>query len=203
MSEVKIFTSGAEIKNVERKIKQRLNYTDNKEFGYEVVDAIRSLCAFVIMNHNDPSWCSLLDADDLAVLNYADDLKNFYEHSSGNELSYKIICVLLADIIDSIKDFEKGESEARGVFRFASSGTLFSLFTILGLYENGTRLLANNYDKAYDGNRKFPSRSVPMSANIAFVLYNCSSNDEFKVRCSLLHCSLLQDAINDSRNVMS
>lgn len=128
------------------------------------------------MNHDDYSWCTLLDGESLDVINYVGDLKNFYEHSFGNELGYKIICVLLADIIENLEDFSKASSEARGVFRFASSGTIFALLTALGAYDNGTTLSASNFRSK--NSRRFPSGLVPMSANIALVLYKCMRTEK-------------------------
>ena len=120
------------------------------------------------MNHNDDSWCALLNKEDLDAINYASDLENFYEHSFGNELSYKIICILLGDITKNLEDFSKGTNDVRAEFRFASSATLFSLFTILEVFHNGSVLRANNFKE--NRNRKF-SNLVPMSANVAVVLY--------------------------------
>ena len=156
-------------------IEKRLRINGTLSLTFQDADTVRKLCAFGIMNHNDDSWCALLDSENLNVLNYAGDLEKYYEHSFGNELSYKIICVLLGDITDSLDDFSKGTSEFRGVFRFASSGTLFSLLTMLGSFDNVTALRADNFKQS--SNRKFPSTLVPMSANIALVLYTCYSTE--------------------------
>ncbi|XP_028413993.1 multiple inositol polyphosphate phosphatase 1-like [Dendronephthya gigantea] len=172
LPEVEKFTQGPEIRNVIRTIEKRLRINGTISLTFEDVDVIRRLCAFGIMNHEDDSWCALLDSASLDVMNYVGDLKNFYEHSFGNELGYEIICVLLADIIENLEDFSKGSSEARGVFRFASSGTMFALLTALGAYDNGTTLSASNFRP--NSSRRFPSRLVPMSANIALVLFKCN-----------------------------
>ena len=186
LDEYKNFIKGPEIKEVIKAVEKRLRINGSISLTFEDVEIIGQLCAFGIMNHGDDSWCALLSEDDLDVLNYAADLENYYQHSFGNELSYKIICVLLGDITKNLEDFSKEKKDARGEFRFASSGTLFSLFTILGAYDNGTVLRANNFEQ--NRNRTSPSNLVSMSANVAFVLYKCNStngkggNSDHKVR---------------------
>ena len=130
------------------------------------------------MNHDDDSWCALLNKEDLDAINYASDLENFYEHSFGNELSYKIICILLGDTQKTWRIFQREPcNDVRAEFRFASSATLFSLFTILEVFHNGSVLQANNFKE--NRNRKF-SDLVPMSANVAFVLNKCNSTYQSK-----------------------
>jgi hypothetical protein len=175
LDEYKKFIKGPEIKDVIQAVEKRLQINGTISLTFEDAEIITRLCAFGIMNHEDESWCVLLDKEDLNALNYASDLENFYQHSLGNELSYKIICVLLGDIIEKLEDFPKGTNTVRGEFRFASSGTLFSLLTMLGAFDNGTALQESNFKQ--NNIRKFSSRSVPMSANVALVLYKCNSTD--------------------------
>ena len=86
----------------------------------------------------------------------------------------------------NLKEFSEGKIEARGVFRFSSSGTLTALLTILGLYKDTVPLTAGNYRE--QNNRFFRlSNMVTMSANIALVLFECNSTEvagkhQFKVQ---------------------
>lgn len=93
-----------------------------------------NISTLLLMNRNDSSWCSLLDEEDLKVLEYQGDMKNYYKHSYGNKLAYEIICPLLSDITQNLRDFTTNNSEFRGVFRFTSSGTVISLLTMLSKY---------------------------------------------------------------------
>ena len=106
-----------------------------------------NISTLLLMNRNDSSWCSLLDEEDLKVLEYQADLKNYYEHSYGNKLAYEIICPLLSDITQNLRDFTTNNSEFRGVFRFTSVGTVISLLTMLGVFQNTTHLRADNYQQ--------------------------------------------------------
>ena len=141
-----------------------------------MVEKIYRLCAFGIMNRGDNTWCALLDDEDVRVLEYQGDLEAYYEHSYGNELSYKILCPLLTEMTKQLQDFSKGKSDVHGVFRFASSGSLIPLLTIFGLYKDSLPLRADNY--LQQSQRQFRiSNMVTMSANIALVLYECNSTE--------------------------
>ena len=173
LEEVEKFIEGPEIKSLTKRLEERLRITGNLSLTFDQVENIFRLCAFGLMNRNDSSWCSLLDEEDFKVLEYQGDLKNYYEHSYGNKLSYEIICPLLSDITQNLRDFATNNSEFRGVFRFTSSGTVISLLTMLGVFQNTTHLRADNYQQ--NDKRTFKSNKVPMSANVAVVLYTCNS----------------------------
>ena len=171
LGEVKKFKEGPEIRNLTKRLEERLDTS----LTFDYVEAIFKLCVFGVMNREDKSWCALLEDEDMKIMEYQGDLENYYEHSYGNELSYKIICPLLSDIYQNLKDVAAGKSDLRGVFRFTSSGTLISLLTMLGLLKDATPLKADNYRQK--GQRNFRSETVPMSGNIAVVLYSCNSTE--------------------------
>lgn len=177
VEEIERFVKGPEIKNVTKQLEERLQITGKLSLTFDFVEKIFRLCAFGVMNRGDNSWCSLLNEDDIKVLEYQDDLENYYEHSYGNSLNHKIECTLLSDITQHLRDFSMGKNTFRGVFRFTSSGTLVSLLTILGLFRDTVPLRADNYIQ--QNKRLFMiSNMVPMSANIAFVLYSCNSTEK-------------------------
>ena len=179
LGEVDEFNEGPEIKNLTKRLEERLQITGKLSLTFDSVEKMFRLCAFGFMNRGDTSWCSLLEEEDIKVLEYQGDLQNYYEHSYGNKLSYEIICPLLSDITQNLRDFSTNKTESRGVFRFTSSGTVISLLTMLGLFQNTTRLRADNYQQNDKGN--FTSNLVPMSANVAVVLYACDSTDKLQV----------------------
>lgn len=177
VAEVEKFTEGPELNNLTTRLENRLGVTGKLSLTNDFVEKIFRLCAFGIMNRGDNSWCALLDEEDMKILEYQGDLEAYYEHSYGNQLSYKIVCPLLSEMTKNLQDFSKEKSDVRGVFRFASSGTLTSLLTILGLYKDTEPLRADNY--LQQSKRQFRlSYMVPMSANIALVLFECNSTKE-------------------------
>ena len=177
VEEAEDFAKGPEIKNLTKQLEKRLQITGKLSLTFDFVEKIFRLCAFGVMNRGDNSWCSLLDEEDIKVLEYQGDLQNYYEHSYGNSLNHKIECTLLSDITQHLRDFSMEKSTFRGVFRFTSSGTLVSLLTILGLFKDSVPLRADNYIQ--QNKRQFMiSNIAPMSANIAFVLYACNSTEK-------------------------
>ena len=176
LGEVEKFSEGPEIKNLTKRLEERLQITGKFSLTFDFVEKIFRLCAFGFMNREDTSWCSLFEEEeDIKVLEYQGDLQNYYEHSYGNKLSYEIICPLLSDITQNLRDFSTKKTAFRGVFRFTSSGTVISLLTMLGLFQNTTQFRADNYQQ--NEKRAFTSNKVPMSANVAVVLYECNSTE--------------------------
>lgn len=186
LQEVEKFMEGPEVKNVTRRLEERLQLTGKVSLTFDYVEKIFRLCSFGVMNRDDYTWCPLLDHEDMKVLEYQADLEAYYEHSYGNQLSYKVVCPLLSQMSTNLKEFSEGKIDARGVFRFSSSGTLTALLTILGLYRDTVPLTAGNYRE--QNNRLFRlSNMVTMSANIAMVLFACNSTEmagkhQFKVQ---------------------
>ena len=159
LGEVEKFNEGPEIKNLTKRLEKRLQITGKLSLTFDFVQKIFRLCAFGYMNRRDTSWCSLLEEEDIKVLEYQGDLQNYYEHSYGNKLSYEIICPLLSDITQNLRDFS----------------TKKTMLTMLGLFQNTTRLRADNYPQ--NAKRDFTSNRVPMPANVTVVLYECNSTD--------------------------
>ena len=185
LGEVEKFSESPEIKNLTKRLEGRLMITGKLSLTSDFVEKIFRLCAFGFMNRGDTSWCSLFEEEGIKVLEYQGDLQNYYEHSYGNKLSYEIICPLLSDITQNLRDFSTKKTEFRGVFRFTSSGTVISLLTMLGFFQNTTRFRADNYQQ--NEKRDFTSNKVTMSANVAVVLYECNSTGklEYKLQVSV------------------
>ena len=169
LQEYEEFKSGREIKRVSENLEGKLNVSGGASLEAEV---LFKLCAFGVSLQNDWSWCSLFDKDDADVLQYLQDLETYYESSYGHELSYKIICPLVADITDTLASFTAGNRLPLGIFRFTHSGTVIALLTALNLYKDPLPLRADNYAK--QSARKFRTSEIsPMAANAAFILYRC------------------------------
>ncbi|EDO37606.1 predicted protein, partial [Nematostella vectensis] len=178
MLEPRKFAQGSEMQRVISNVKSRLGMPKNAELNVEVVEKMFMLCAFLTVNDNDTSWCSLFEEEDLNVLEYYLDMWQYYEHGYGHEITYKSICPLVAEIAQTIKSFTK-KKIPNGIFRFAHSGGIISLQSILSLYRDPIPLTAGNYHKL--SNRTFRiARNAPMSSNIAFVLHECT--DGYKVQ---------------------
>ncbi|KAK3743401.1 hypothetical protein QZH41_002301 [Actinostola sp. cb2023] len=176
----KEFGLGSEMKKVISNIEERLNLKGKVSLNADMVEKMFWLCAFATMNNLRRDWCSVFDQEDMNTLEYYDDINQYYRHSYGNQVSYKTNCPIVSDIIDSLNTFVNGKlGHPYGIFRFTHIGSMIALQSILGMYKDPYKLMANNF--AQTTNRTFRiSRNVPMAANLAFVLYRCGK--EFKVQ---------------------
>ena len=173
-SETAKFMKGPEMRKVLQNISDRLKLGKKILLRPSWVVEMFLMCAFGMQTDSaDASWCSLFQEADLKVLEYLNDLKLYWDRSYGREINYKMSCPLYAEITDSFERFlESGKPH--GVFRFAHTGTVIPLLTMLGLYNDTSPTRADNFDQ--QANRTFRiSDVVPMGGNVAFVLYNCNN----------------------------
>lgn len=171
-SEHRKFMNGPEMRKVVRKITRRLRLSGKYSLRREDVVEIFLMCAFGVQTDSaDSSWCSVFKDEEFKVLEYLNDLKLYWDRSYGRKINYKMACPLYAEITDSFERFLK-KGKPRGIFRFAHTGTVIPLLTMLGLYNDSVPPRADNFNE--QANRAFRiSDVVPMSANVAFVFYNC------------------------------
>lgn len=171
-SEARKFLSGREMRKVVRKISKRLQLGGKFTLRPEEVVEMFLMCAFGVQTDSaDDSWCAVFEDEEIKVLEYLNDLKLYWDRSYGRKINYKMACPLYAEITDSFERFLP-QGKPHGIFRFAHTGTVIPLFTMLGLYNDSVPPRADNFDQ--QANRAFRiSDVVPMSANVAFVLYNC------------------------------
>lgn len=139
------FLKGPKVRSLTKRLEQRLQIIGKMSLTFDLVKKVFRLCAFGVMNRKDSSWCSLLEDDDVSIMQYQGDLETYYEHSYGNQLNLKMECTLLSKITKNLRDFSTGQTDLRGVFRFTSSSTLVKLLTILGLLKDSVPLRADNY----------------------------------------------------------
>lgn len=175
-SEYAKFMNGQEVRNVVQNITTRLNLTNKLKLRTGMVLEMFWLCAYGIQTDSaDTSWCSIFQEEHLNVLEYLNDLKLYWERSYGRKINYEMACPLYKEITDSFERFFKN-GKFHGVFRFAHTGTVTPLLTMLGLYNDSVPPRADNFDQQSNRKLRF-SRVVPMSANVAFVLYDCSEKN--------------------------
>ena len=167
------------MKRVALKVETKLNLDDPKiKLTHHDLDAIFIGCAYEMSMFSgsfDKGLCSLLDENDRLILEYAEDLENFYLSGNPlNPLTYRIACPLLKDIIKNMKEAVEGKSILQGIFRSAHSTAVLMLFTLLGLNQQHSPLTSNNFEEQMKNNERFRSSTVsPFAANVNFVLYNC------------------------------
>lgn len=173
------FLNGQELRRVVRNISDRLKLGKKFSLRPNWVVEMFLMCAFGIQTDSkDTSWCSVFEEEDLTVLEYLSDLKHYWSRSYGRQINYRMSCPLYSEITNSFERFLQF-GKPYGAFRFAHTGTVIPLLTMLGLYNDTLPPRADNFDQ--QGNRTFRiSNVVPMAANVAFVLYNCQTQNAGK-----------------------
>lgn len=171
-SEYRKFLDGPEMRRVSRNIAKRLGLTKKIPFRHDMALEMFLMCAFGIQTDSaDSSWCAVFEEADFKVVEYLSDLKLYWDRSYGRKINYKMACPLYVEITDTFENFLK-QGKPHGIFRFAHTGTVIPLLTMLGLYNDSVAPRADNFNQ--QANRTFRvSDVVPMSANVAFVLYKC------------------------------
>lgn len=110
-----------------------------------------------------------LDKNIAEVLEYGDELYNYYRDSYGFELSQKLPCMLIQDLI---KQMDSPVSSHKVTAYFSHSTTLLMMLSALGAHHDSVPLLANNFKS--NKNRKFRvSQISPYASSFAAVKYQC------------------------------
>ncbi|XP_029030768.1 multiple inositol polyphosphate phosphatase 1a [Betta splendens] len=181
LKEVDLFKQGPEMRRVQQKIADRLN-VPYKDVTDDMAEAAFHLCAyeFAIKTVNSP-WCQLLDEVDAQVLEYANDLKQFWKRGYGYEINSKSSCILFHDVFSrldkAVNEINSGQEVSEVVtVQVGHAETLLPLLTLLDLFKDSEALMSTNY--ATQARRAFrTSRMLPYAANLLFVLYDCGGGD--------------------------
>ncbi|KAG7219589.1 hypothetical protein INR49_018966 [Caranx melampygus] len=181
LTELDKFTQGPEMRRVQEKIADRLqvlysNITD------DMAEAAFYLCAyeFAIKTVNSP-WCRLFDEVDALVMEYANDLKQYWKRSYGYDINSKSSCILFHDLFSRLnkaaEENKSGQQVTEAVtIQIGHAETLLPLLTLLGFFKDSEALTSTNYATQTD--RSFrTSRMLPYAANLLLVLYDCGGGD--------------------------
>ncbi|NP_001071025.1 multiple inositol polyphosphate phosphatase 1a [Danio rerio] len=186
LEEVKRFNEGPEMKRVMEKMADRLD-VPYSSINDDSVEAAFYLCAyeFAILSVNSP-WCQLFDEVDAQVMEYSNDLKQYWKRSYGHVINSKSSCILFHDLfhrLDQIVDQINSDvpvTEAVTV-QVGHAETLIPLLTLLDLFKDDVPLNSTNFNTQQ--NRVFRSgRITPYAANLLVVLYRCPEGIRIGVR---------------------
>ncbi|XP_056109030.1 multiple inositol polyphosphate phosphatase 1b [Rhinichthys klamathensis goyatoka] len=177
LKEVERFKYSAEMDAVRKKISNRLQIPFN-QITPDMAEAAFFLCSyeFAIKSENSP-WCDLLDESDAQVLEYKNDLKQYWKRGYGHDINRKSSCPLFHDIFKRLdkaaNDYKFGEVKETATIQVGHGETLLPLLSLLAFFKDEKPLTAENFSSQH--NRMFrSSQIVPYAANLVFVLYECS-----------------------------
>ncbi|XP_035461526.1 multiple inositol polyphosphate phosphatase 1 [Scophthalmus maximus] len=181
LSEVDQFKKGPEMRRVQEKIADRLNVPYDT-INDDMAEAAFYMCAyeFAIKTVNSP-WCRLFDEVDAKVMEYANDLKQFWKRSYGHDINSKSSCILFHDVFSrldkAVNENQSGQQVTEAVtVQVGHAETLLPLLTLLGFFKDSEALTSSNY--ATQTHRSFrTSHMLPYAANLLLVLYDCGRGD--------------------------
>ncbi|KAM9848029.1 multiple inositol polyphosphate phosphatase 1-like [Aulostomus maculatus] len=179
--EVDKFKQGSEMRRVLKKIADHLGVPQSL-ITHDVAQAALDLCAyeFSIKAVNSP-WCSLFDEDDSKVMEYANDLLEFWKRGYGYDINSKSSCILFHDVFNRLNNVAHENRSGQQVneavtIQIGHADTLLPLLALLGFFKDSEALTSINY--ATQTQRSFrTSYMLPYAANLILVLYDCGEGD--------------------------
>jgi len=156
------------------------------EQTFPVIDAMWSACQseYVVFDTAD-QWCSVFSSDDVRVLEFYDDLSNYYRKGYGHQINYLVASPLLADIINNMKSNANpipDDYPVRANLRFGHAETIIPFSSLLGMFhKDGEVLTANMTNDEVDSRLWRFSAVSPLASNFAFAQYKCDNMDDTQV----------------------
>ncbi|NXJ00468.1 MINP1 phosphatase, partial [Psophia crepitans] len=193
MCQVNAFKEGSEMRKVLEKVASAL-CLPAEELNADLVQVAFLTCSYELAIRNVTSpWCSLFSEEDAKVLEYLNDLKQYWKRGYGYDINSRSSCILFQDIFQHLdKAVEESKSSkpisSPLIVQVGHAETLQPLLALMGFFKDDEPLRANNYVR--QTHRKFRSgRIVPYAANLVFVLYHCdqvkTSKEEYRVQMLL------------------
>ncbi|XP_072168339.1 multiple inositol polyphosphate phosphatase 1-like [Diadema setosum] len=139
------------------------------------LEVLNHMCGYETAYNGSSLWCNLFTDDEKRVIEYYLDLDQYWTEGYGHEINYEIACPLVDDVVSYLERV-LNRGTPKGAFKFAHSSTLQPFLTILGLYKDSPKLMADNYNVSI--NRIWASgRISPMGGHLAFHFFRCPNND--------------------------
>ncbi|KAL4239512.1 hypothetical protein ACF0H5_000326 [Mactra antiquata] len=178
----KKFKIQKEMKAVAESLRRRLGI-EHAEIDAGELKLIYFWCTFETIILEQDHWCNLLTDEEKEVIEYHNDLKQYWKKAYGHQIIGNMACPLVKamfTVLDkTIEDRIQNRTPRgnRAKFYFGHTETLAPLYAALGLFNDSTPLTDTNFNDMKS--RVFKSSKIlPFSANLALVLYKCNYEEE-------------------------
>ncbi|KAM5236640.1 multiple inositol polyphosphate phosphatase 1 [Ctenodactylus gundi] len=190
---VEAFKTGPEMQKTLKKVAATLQVPVN-DLNADLIQVAFFTCSFdlAIKGVKSP-WCDVFDIDDAKVLEYLNDLKQYWKRGYGYTINSRSSCSLFQDIFQHLDKAVEQKQRSQPVsspviLQFGHAETLLPLLSLMGYFKDKEPLTAYNYEKQM--HRKFRSgQIVPYASNLIFVLYHCENaktpEEKFQVQMLL------------------
>ncbi|XP_074088357.1 multiple inositol polyphosphate phosphatase 1 isoform X1 [Macrotis lagotis] len=174
---VEAFKNGPEMQKTIKKVADILQVPAS-DLNADLIQVAFFSCSFdlAIRDIHSP-WCEIFDTEDAKVLEYLNDLKQYWKRGYGYAINSRSSCSLFQDIFhhmdEAIEQRQRSQPISSPViFHFGHAETLLPLLSLMDYFKDKESLTAYNYKEQM--HRQFRSgRIVPYAANLIFVLYHC------------------------------
>lgn len=170
------FRKGPEMRRVIEAVSERLGF--KKKLSFDDLHLMFTMCRFESASQPERTspWCNVFTRDEVAVIEYDEDLEYYWTDGYGFPINYEQACPPVKDFLDHFRAAMKEDSRVPlGVFRFTHSGLLLKVYARLGLFRDAVPPRADNFQAQMD--RKWRSSFIdPFTANLALVLFRCNGS---------------------------
>ncbi|XP_059615175.1 multiple inositol polyphosphate phosphatase 1-like [Phlebotomus argentipes] len=177
--EKSVYQDGSEY----RKFRESLNFLNmidnvSKRAGYntsltpEAVEMLFKACIYdQAWRIEEPSpWCSLFTPNDVKVLEYLHDLEEYYINGGASDINKS----LANELLDNFLTHFMSNEDPKVVAFFTHSTTVELFLTALGIAQDDTALMADNFD-AMENRKWRTSEIAPFASNLVIVSLSCNS----------------------------
>ncbi|KAM9618168.1 multiple inositol polyphosphate phosphatase 1 isoform 2-T2 [Trichechus inunguis] len=190
---VEAFKTGPEMQDILKKVAATLQVPIN-DLNADLIQVAFFTCSFdlAIKGIKSP-WCDVFDIDDAKVLEYLNDLKQYWKRGYGYTINSRSSCILFEDIFQHLDKAVEQKQRSQPIsspviLQFGHAETLLPLLSLMGYFKDREPLTAYNYKEQM--HRKFRSgHIVPYASNLIFLLYHCENaktrKEEFQVQMLL------------------
>ncbi|XP_028916135.1 multiple inositol polyphosphate phosphatase 1 [Ornithorhynchus anatinus] len=193
LHQVDAFKNGPEMKKILKKVSALLHVPEH-DLNADLIQVAFFTCSFdLAIKDTQSPWCDFFDTDDAKVLEYLNDLKQYWKRGYGYSINSRSSCNLFQEIF---KNMDKAIAEKQSgqpisspaILHFGHAETLLPLLSLMGYFKDKEPLTAYNFKE--QAQRKFRSgRIVPYASNLIFVLYHCehatTPEEEYQVQLLL------------------
>eukprot|EP00123_Amoebidium_parasiticum_P011842 comp20932_c0_seq1/m.27957 comp20932_c0_seq1/g.27957 ORF comp20932_c0_seq1/g.27957 comp20932_c0_seq1/m.27957 type:complete len:500 (-) comp20932_c0_seq1:33-1532(-) len=166
------------VASLRQNISNALGFGTNYVINTKELHGVYRACNYDTVHDRKTSpWCELIGEQGLRIMEYHDDLKQWWKKGYGHDTNYKMACTLLSDMFSRIDAKFAGTSELRSFIRFGHAETIMPLVTLLGLFKDDFVFEANTPYETFSKRNWRSSYISPFSANVWFAFYKCDEGE--------------------------
>lgn len=159
-------------KYVENMMNELRELTKIDYLGFHDIELIYTMCGYEtswrhLLFERKSIWCTLFKKEaHLKIMEYLEDLEYYYIDGYGFEITRKLACRTVEDILNFFNSADKTQKASH--FKFTHSGTILKLLTFLELHKDDVELSG---DKMLDDRKWRTSAIDSFASNIIVILY--------------------------------